>query len=240
MDDFFSGTTAATGAPAPPEQGGWAAPPPAAPVGWAAPPPPATPWPGQPAVPPRPSTGRTPSPKLLLVVGAVLVAVVAGVVAYPKLHPAKKPRSLYDRTTVTIPASVGGIPRMLGEPSRDAERQIARISHQVMKWGTPQVGLYGFLDDPSFGVVATKYRLSPAQQAQYFRDLEVDTDRRGLTSVDPGRLGGRMACVTTTTRLNECFFADEAAYGVVVILNGADPRQMTYAARSVVELRAAQ
>lgn len=238
MSDFFSGTGAQTEAPGPPP--GFVPPPPG---GFPLPVPqpvPQNPFPPQAFVPPQPapyragSSGRPAGAKVAAGLGAAAVLGV-GVLAWSATHGASlPPKPLSERTTVSLPSMIGGIPRLPGEGAADAEKFVATMVFSGP--GEHLTGMYGFVDNPSFLVTVTQRPSSAVQQAAYLREIAEEEDIV-LTSTDPGRLGGRMQCGTRRGGFAMCAFVDEAAYGAVVVMDGADLATMARAAREAVERR---
>ena len=250
MDDYFAGSKPSGGPPPPPQAppqwtphgatppNPFGPPQPSNPFGpsepappWGAPPPP--PWGHQPA-----SGGPSNLAKVLIGVGAflgvgILVAIAVGVFLN------ESGKSVSDRTTVSLPASIAGFP-LRTDP---AASLVVQALKDVEAPGVPLAGAYGGTAQPELVVMVTKHYMTKRDQRDYFTGVRNGAkSSAGLTlgpfsSVDAGALGGKVECASAPLA-TLCVFADPGAYGMIITFGTrAHALELLPQVRSAVEHR---
>jgi hypothetical protein len=224
--------------PQPPHAGWQQAPPPgwpqAPPPGWPQAPPPGWPQPApqpswdQPQQQPWPPTypASAPPPKksrtgliILIIPIAVLVLVGLGVAAYVW----SADRIQAARTWVEAPTSLVGRPKIT-EPQLVAmvDQLAAQVRQRLPNATSTAVGLYGEpaeLDVVVLAAVAGRVADPAKQLTQTFEGVSTaGLSASGITSVDPGPLGGEARCGTVSAgpvSIVLCAWADPGSLGIV-------------------------
>lgn len=230
MDDYFVGSARPAQPPASyPHAQSW----PQAPA-----------WPGQPPPayypPPAPgmSTGAKVAIGLAIGVGAFIVIGVLAAIAIPVFLD-QRAKDVSNRTSVSLPESIGGMARLTDATSLQVERQLRSLPLA----GDHLAGMYGD-GTTRVAVGVTKRYMSPAEQRGFLAGAERgarDSDGTGATfaRTNAGSLGGQMRCGTLAVGVTTCFFADFGVYGTVLVFGApGDPTDLARTARLAVEHRA--
>ena len=237
MDDYFAGSKPPGAPPAPPAPPGAPPAPPAQPApewsprGTTPPNPfgspeppspwnaqPASPWNTQPASPwaAQPASGTSTTVKVLIGVGALVGVLILFAIAIPVFLD-QRGKAVAGRTTVSLPATVAGQPIR----TDSAAAQVVQPLRDVDAPGTHLVAAYGGVAQPDFVIMITKYFMTERDQRDYFTGVRKGAQSSaGLTlgpfsSVDPGKLGGKVECASAPLA-TMCVFADAGAYGLMI------------------------
>lgn len=171
-----------------------------------------------PAPPARRSTGVTVAIVVGAVLGGLVVLSVLAAIAVP-VYENQQAQALARRTTVTMPATLEGQPRMTGTADQNVQAEVAQLP---AVWGTPQAAAYGTGTQVQSWVIAGVHPLKPSDQSSFLRGFDKGVTSVGAaatTATDPGPLGGQLRCTAALDgRSTTCAFADGGAFGVITVL----------------------
>jgi hypothetical protein len=167
-------------------------------------------------------------PLVLGIVAAVGAVVLIMVLAAVQV--VMKERNVYKHTTVTLPATLLGMPHLTDAVATRAESMADAFPGP----GDGVVGVYG-AGDQRVVVVAAKYHMGGSNQKDFLHEADGAAQDQGFTlaGTNAGRLGGTFRCGNhPTLPMTLCAFTDPGSYGVVMVSGGVDP---TSTARSIRE-----
>jgi hypothetical protein len=197
-------------------------------TGWA--PPPGTTAAPQPGWGPNPyATPPKSNRKLFVGIGAAVAAVLVLMVG-SAVQVFLKQRGVAEHTTVSLPATVLGMPH-LGDAAATRAESMAQAFPGP---GDGVVGVYG-AGDQRVVVVAAKYPMGGSRQKDFLKEANGAAQAQGFTlsKARAGHLGGTFRCGNhPQVPMTLCVFTDPGSYGVVMVSGGVDP---TGTARSVRE-----
>lgn len=181
-------------------------------------------------------------PLFLGLVGAVAVAAVllgAGVLTVAKQSSDAK--SLASRTTIQMPETVVGIPRLHDAVAAEHETRMGKVA-----MGPFQAGAYGTSTTLAAEVYVVRYTTAQAGVSRMIANLERGANERpelhlNFSAVDPGPLGGQMVCASFAYKgfpEQMCFFADQAVHGSILLYaDYAASPSLPRAFRAAMEVR---
>jgi hypothetical protein len=119
------------------------------------------------------------------------------------------------RTTVTVPDSVLGLPRLTDSTSASLEQRVQDLPGP----GDHVGGLYG---DGSVMLVvgAARYPMGRSDRKDFLKAAAEEAKRQGVTlsKARPGSLGGTFECGHhATLPMTLCVFVDKGSYGIIAV-----------------------
>ncbi len=191
--------------------------------------------------PPPPPAGRSTGAKvaigIAIAVGSLVVIGILAAIAIP-VALNQQARSVAARTSVSLPPTVAGVPKL----PESAQAHVRALAAQIPAEGHPQAAVYGPGSTVTVVVIVGSHVLSGLDQSEYLsavKDSEVKNAGVVQSRVPAGSLGGTMQCGTSPDqRRTDCAFVDAGAFGVIdVVGSGASARELVLSVRSEVEHR---
>jgi hypothetical protein len=214
--------------------------PPAPPYGVPAPPP----YPGgyalTPYGPPPPaglSTGAKVAIGLAIAAGSFVVICILAAIAIP-VFLNQQAKAIAARTSVSLPDTVGGDPRL----PESAQVGVRSLAAQIPAEGHAQAAVYGRGTTATVVVIVGSHALNAKDQSDYLAAVD-DSEAKNAgvveAKVPAGPLGGTVQCgASPDGRRTDCAFVDAGAFGVIDVLGtGPDAQRRVLSIRSEVEHR---
>jgi hypothetical protein len=205
---------------------------------YAAPPPPPygfTPY--GPPPPPGRSTGAKVAIGIAIAAGSLVVIGILAAIAIP-VFLNQQAKAVAARTTVSLPDTVGGDPKL----PESAQAGVRSLAARIPAEGHAQAAVYGRGSTVTVVVIVGSHALNSTDQSGYLSAVKASEARSAgvvQARVAAGPLGGTLQCGTSPDgRRTDCAFVDAGAFGVIDVLGtGPGAQQRVLSIRSEIEHR---